>query len=81
MHSIKKAYLKHFFTENGSCSIRHDVVLEGFRRQHKLFFSELLCQFPQSSCPPVDLSQTWETVNEVLLQSQLARESTYIQQF
>lgn len=72
MHSIKSSYLKQFFTENGSCSIRHDIVLEGFRRQHKLFFSELLCQLPQSSGPPVDLSQTWEIVNEMVLESQLA---------
>lgn len=76
-----KAYLKHFFIKNGSSSIRHDVVLQGFGRQHKVFFSELLSQFPQSSCSPVDLSQTWETVNEVALESQLAWGSTYIQQF
>lgn len=75
-----KAYLKHFFIKNGSSSIRHDVVLQGFRRQHKLFFSELLSQFPQSSCPPVDLSQTRKTVNEAF-ESQLAQGSTYFQQF
>lgn len=73
-----KAYLKHFFTKNSSSSIRHDVVLQGFGRQHKFFFSQLFSQFPQSSCPPVDLSQTPKTVNEVALESQLAQESPYM---
>lgn len=49
--------LQHLFVQQGRHGVRHDVVLEGTRRQQHRTLGQLFGELPQGTTPTVDLNR------------------------